>query len=185
VRPAGEPFARSLWLWTTAALGIVLLALVATIATLALVRDDGTRELHAAALPWQEPGGALTDSSRAVADAARTETLAFLEVDYRDMEPLTEKVLDGAAGEFEKQYSDRVEDLVAQAKQNKSISHGEVVALGIGELDEDSALVYVAANSQVQNRSTGGTPQPRYYRLQLDMVREGDEWLVSQLQFVG
>jgi hypothetical protein len=37
----------------------------------------------------------------------------------------------------------------------------------------------------VQNSTTGGTPQPRYYRLQLDMVREGDQWLVSQLQFVG
>lgn len=185
MRPAADPSARSLWLWSTVALGVVLVAVLATIATLALVRDDGTRELQSAALPWEDPGGELTESSRAVAEAARSETLAFLEVDYRDMEPLTEKVLDGAAGEFEEQYRDRVEDLVTQAEQNKSISEGEVVALGIGELDADSAVVHVAANSQVQNSSTGGTPQPRYYRLQLDMVREGDRWLVSQLQFVG
>lgn len=185
MRPAAVSSGRPVWLWTTVALGVVLLAVVATIATLALVRDDGTRELQSAAMPWEDPGGELTESSRAVAAAAREETLAFLEVDYRDMEPLTEKVLDGATGEFKKQYADRVEDLVTQAKQNRSISEGEVVSLGVGELDDDSALVHVAANSQVQNRSTGGTPQPRYYRLQLDMVREGDRWLVSQLQFVG
>jgi Mce-associated membrane protein len=185
VSPAAGTSARSLWLWTTIALGVVLLAVVATIATLALVRDDGTRELQSAAMPWEDPGGETTETSRDVAAAARTETLAFLEVDYRAMEPLTEKVLDGATGEFKKQYADRVEDLVTQAKENKSISEGEVVALGIGELDDDSALVHVAANSQVQNSTTGGTPQPRYYRLQLDMVREGDQCLVSQLQFVG
>lgn len=177
--------ARSLWLWVTAGLAVALLAVVATTTVIALVREDGSRELAAAAMPWRDPAGELTATSREVAAAARAETLAFLAVDHRDMGPLMDRVLAGATGEFAEQYAERREDLERQAVENRSISTGEVVALGIGELDADSALVYVAANSEVQNTSTDGTTQPRYYRLQLDLVREDDEWLVSQVQFVG
>lgn len=180
---AGSP--RSLWLWTTTALAVVLLAVVATVTVLAVLRDDGSRELESAAMPWRDPGGELTRRTRDVAAAARAETLAFLAVDHRDMAPLMDAVLEGATGTFKEQYAERREDLEKQAVENKSISSGEVVALGIGELDADSALVNVAANSEVQNTSTDGTTQPRYYRLQLDLVREGDKWLVSQVQFVG
>lgn len=176
---------RSVWLWSTVALAVVLLALVATSAVLATTRESGLAELERAAVPWQEPGNELTEQSRAVAEAARAETLAFLAVDYRDMEPLMDDVLDGATGEFKEQYEARREDLVQQAEQAESISTGEVVALGIGDMDPDSAKVYVAANSQVRNASTDGTAQPRYYRLQLDLEKVEGRWLVSQVQFVG
>jgi len=180
-----ESSERGLWRGVTLALTVALLAVVATIATLATVRDDGARELTSAALPWRDPGGELTATSRAVAAAARAETLAFLEIDHRDMERLTQEVLDGATGEFARQYADRVEDLVGRARRDRSVATGEVVAVGIGSLDADSALVHVAANSQVQDRTTQGTARMRYHRLQLDLVREGDDWLVSRLQFVG
>lgn len=165
-------------------LGALLVVLLLAIGVTTLVRDDGADDLTRAAAPWLA-GDDLTDAHREVAAAAEKETLAFLEVDYRDMEPLMQAVLDGATGDFAKQYAERQELLVEQAEKNKSVSSGKVVALGVGELDDDSALVYVAADSQVQNVNTGGTAQPRYYRLQLDLVREGDRWLTSNVQFVG
>ena len=47
-----------------------------------------------------------------------------------------------------------------------------------------SATVLVAANSDVSNNRTGGEPQTRYYRLRLDLVREGDPRLTNNVQFV-
>lgn len=176
---------RVLWRRVTLALAVALLAVLGAGAALATVRDDGARELTSAALPWRDPAGELTREARAVAAAARAETLAFLTVDHRDMDALTARVLAGATGEFERQYAARVGELVRRAERTRSVAAGEVVALGVGELDGDSAVVHVAADSRVQDRDTRGRPRTRYHRLRLDLVREGDEWLVSRLQFVG
>jgi hypothetical protein len=177
--------ARSVLRRSTAALAVTLLVLVATMALLALTRDSGLAELERAAVPWQEPGNELTEQGRVVAAAARAETLAFLTVDHRDMQPLMDRVLDGATGRFREQYEARREDLAQRAEQARSISTGEVVALGIDDLDGDSATVYVAANSQVENATTDGRTQPRYYRLRLDLEQVEGRWLVSRVRFVG
>jgi Mce-associated membrane protein len=61
---------------------------------------------------------------------------------------------------------------------------GLLVAIGVGDQDEDSATVLVAANSTVTNSDTGGEGQVRYYRLRMRLVREGDRWLTSDVEFV-
>ena len=126
----------------------------------------------------------LTDAQQEVARAARTEALAFLTVDHTDMEPLIEAVLAGATGDFKEQYESQREKLTSEAIRTEATSTAEVVALGVGELDDDSAVVLLAANSTVANTRTGNEGQVRYYRLRLDLVREGDRWLTSDLRFV-
>ena len=54
----------------------------------------------------------------------------------------------------------------------------------MGELDDDSAVVLLAANSTVANKKTDGEGQVRYYRLRLDLVRKGDRWLTRDVRFV-
>ncbi|MCR6031145.1 hypothetical protein GGQ22_06780 [Nocardioides sp. zg-579] len=177
---------RSRWTLFTAVLAVLAVGLAAAIAVTALRSEDGRDALDRAVTGSAGRGDAeLTAAHREVAEAARDLTLAFLEVDHADMEPLTEDVLALATGEFADQYAANVEQLIEAAKRNKSVSTGEVVALGVGDLDADSALVYVAADSEVQNVTTDGTSQPRYYRLQIDMVREDGQWLASNVQFVG
>ena len=65
------------------------------------------------------------------------------------------------------------------------VSTGKVLTSAISDIDDSDAVVFVAADSQVTNKSTKGKAQPRYYRLKLTMVRKGDTWLTSNLQFVG
>lgn len=127
---------------------------------------------------------ALTAAQRDVAAAARAEALAFLTVDHKDMDPLIDAVLAGATGEFAEQYEAKRETLTREAVRTEATSVPEVVALGVGDQDADSATVLVAANSTVTNTGTGGEGQVRYYRLRLDLVREGDRWLTDNLQFV-
>ena len=126
----------------------------------------------------------LTTAQREVAEAARVEALAFLTVDHTDMDPLIDAVLAGATGDFAEQYESQRDTLTSEAIRTEATSTGEVVALGVGDLDDDSATVLVAANSTVTNTSTGSKGQVRYYRLRLDLVREGERWLTSNVEFV-
>lgn len=126
----------------------------------------------------------LTASQQQVAAAARAEALAFLAVDHTDMDPLVDAVLAGATGDFAEQYAAQRDTLTSEAIRTEATSTGEVVALGVGALKDDSATVLVAANSTVTNTSTGSEGQVRYYRLRLDLVREGERWLTSNVQFV-
>lgn len=149
---------------------VLLVALVAT--TVVVVRSGGAVDDE------------LTETQRDVAAAARSEALAFLTVDHRTMDPLIDAVLTGATGDFKRQYAAQRKRLVDEAVRTEAVSTGEIVALGVGDLDADSATVLVAANSDVSNTRTGSDPQTRYYRLRLDLVRVGDRWLTSSVEFV-
>ncbi|WP_299923349.1 hypothetical protein [uncultured Nocardioides sp.] len=156
--------------WVAGGLVLVLLALL--VAT-ALVVTGG-----------DEADGELTAAQHDVAGAARTEALAFLTVDHRDMDPLIDAVLDGATGDFAEQYASQRETLTREAVRTEATSSPEVVALGVGDQDDDSATVLVAANSTVTNTGTTGEGQVRYYRLRLELVREDGRWLTDDLRFV-
>ena len=156
--------------WVAGGLAVVLVVLLVAIGLVVTRQDD--------------VDAGLTAAQQDVAGAARREALAFLTVDHRDMDPLIDAVLDGATGGFAKQYASQRETLTSEAVRTEATSTPEVVALGVGDQDEESATVLVAANSTVTNAGTGADGQVRYYRLRLRLVREGDRWLTSDLQFV-
>ena len=156
--------------WVAGGLVVVLVALLVAIGLVVTRQDD--------------VDAGLTAAQQDVAGAARREALAFLTVDHRDMDPLIDAVLDGATGAFAKQYAAQRETLTSEAARTEATSAPEVVALGVGDQDEESATVLVAANSTVTNTGTGADGQVRYYRLRLRLVREDDRWLTSDLQFV-
>lgn len=129
------------------------------------------------------------DRRIAVESAARNVTLAFLDVDYRDMDPRVAKVLALATGDFKKQYAATKASLVAAAQQGQSTSSGTVRQVGISDLDEDSAVVFVAADSKVDNlvmrqaRAKGEKPDAnRFYRFQLNLTDVGGRWLLNNLE---
>lgn len=155
--------------WLVAALGVLVLALLVTGAVL---------------LPRWQDARAEDDRRRDVLRAAAAEVVAFTTLDYRDIEPSVDRVLEGATGDFEKQFEASRSQLEQLSRDNESVSEGRVLEAGVVSMDEDSATVVVVADSQVTNKSTD-EPQPRHYRLQLDLVLEDGRWLTSDLQFVG
>ena len=154
--------------WLVAVLAVVLVALVVG-AVLLFPR-------------WQD---ARADEARheAVLRAATAEVIAFTTIDHRSVESSVERVLAGATGDFKKQFESSREQLEELTKDNQSVSKGQVLKAGVVSMDEDSARVIVVADSTVTNVSAPD-PQPRHYRLQLDLVLRGDRWLTSDLQFV-
>ena len=156
--------------WVAGGLAVVLVALLVAIGLVVTGQDDGD--------------AGLTAAQQDVAAAARAEALAVLTVDHEDMAPLIDAVLDGATGEFAEQYDAQRDTLTSEAVRTEATSTPEVVSLGVGDQDGDSATVLVAANSTVTNSSTAGEGQVRYYRLRLELVREGERWLTSNMEFV-
>lgn len=138
-----------------------------------------------AAAPGSTPAEERDDQYAAITRAARTEVLAFLKVDHTNMKPLTDAVLDGATGTFKKQYESSVKTLTEAAEAQESMSTGHVDEIGLGEVDDDSASVYVAAGSKVQNKGTKGKTQDTSWRIKLTMTEKDGRWLVSDLEFVG
>jgi len=173
--PAGP--AGTSWRWANIVLMVLALALVATSV---LLFKEG-----AAATPGDSRAETLSRQYEDVTAAAREQTRAFLTVDYKNMDTLTAKVLAGATGQFKEQYERARPNLKATAQQGRAVATGDVKEVGIGDIDGDTAVVFVAADGSVRNRNTKGKAQPRAYRFKLTMVREGDKWLTSDLQILG
>jgi Mce-associated membrane protein len=132
---------------------------------------------------WRE-AARQEDREAAVLDAARDQAIAFTTLDYRDVDEDVQRVLDGSTGAFREQYEASLAQLKELSVANQAVSEGTVLEAGLVSLDDRSARVIVVADSQVTNSSTRA-PQPRHYRLQLDLSLANGEWLTSDLQFVG
>lgn len=130
-----------------------------------------------------------------VRSAASNEITAFLRVDYKNMDSLSAAVLDGATGKFKEQYSATKENLKAAAQSGRARSTGSVKQIGISELKDDSATVFVAADAVVTNNKTGKAKATkscphegsvcRFYRLKVEMTQTSDGWKMSNLGFVS
>jgi Mce-associated membrane protein len=179
------------------ALGAVNLRLLVAVLTgvlaLGFVTVAGLRIVHPESLNHDRAEVArAADREDEVTAAARKVTLAFLDVDYRDMDPRVQKVLDLSTGTFKKQYRDTSVNLTAAARQGRAVSSGSIKYIGISDQDADSAVVFVAADSTVTNlamqqaKAKGQkVDDKRYYRFQLNLTRVGGRWLLNDLQFVS
>jgi Mce-associated membrane protein len=180
--------------WTVLTAGLALAATALAAVLVVLVSDPERRPaggsaadtLVRAVTDWDgRAGGELSVRHREVAAAARRHVLAFLDVDHRDTGDRIDRVLEGATGEFARQVATSRDRLARTARRNRSVSTGTVVAVGVGDLDRDSAVVFVAADSRVRDDRTDGDTRTRRHRLRLDLVREDGRWKTSRLEFLG
>ena len=143
-------------------------------------------------MPGKSAAEKADDRAVAVQSAATQVMKAFLDVDYRDMEPRVNKVLGMSTGAFKNQYKTAAADLKSQVQAAKTVATGAVLRVGIGDLNARTAVVYVAADSKVTNTSIEQEKAQgqdangrRYYRFQLTLTRVGDRWLLSDLQGIS
>ncbi|WP_329443329.1 hypothetical protein [Streptomyces canus] len=116
--------------------------------------------------------------------AARQSALNFTSLDYRHYDRDSANVLEGATGDFKKQFAAQTGELTQLVAQNKSVSEGQVLEAGIVRFDENSARVLVVADGKVTN-TAAPKGEARTYRLQLDLVYRDGRWLTSDVEFVG
>ena len=154
-------------------LGVVLAAGLAVL----LDRDDAIARPNEAEQQAQQ--------ALEVTRAAAAEVQAFLGIDHDNVDEQAQVVLDGATGDFKQQYAEELKSLKRSARAQRSTAEATVLEVGISDLGADAATVVVAADTKVTSEATDGTSRTLPWRIQLDMVKEGDRWLTAGLQFVG
>jgi Mce-associated membrane protein len=88
-----------------------------------------------------------------------------------------------STGGFRDQISTYAQALQAILQQSGAGSQGTVSAAGIERMDANTASVLVAVTATVSNNKLPNA-QPVSYRLGVQLQREGDRWLASDVTFV-
>jgi Mce-associated membrane protein len=132
--------------------------------------------------------GMPDNDQRRIADVIEASTkmvTAFLNVSWKNTDGSFAEVRSMSTGDFRKQYDKSTKSLDTLAKRVHSTETGEVDWAGYVAGDQDSATVILATSGTVSSKVTKYQPQARLYRIQLDLQKVGDRWLVNNLQFVS
>jgi Mce-associated membrane protein len=121
---------------------------------------------------------------QALAAAERT-TVNFVSVSASSVDRDLQRIVDGATGDFQDEFTRGRAQVRAAIVENKVESRGTVLRAGLVSGDRRAAVVLVAIDATVRNtKSPDG--RASHYRIQVDVARTGSgRWLVSRLQFVG
>lgn len=117
------------------------------------------------------------------AAAAREVVMALTSLDFARAKEDVQRVLDNATGAFKAEFQKRADDFGKIVEDSKVVARGNVYATAIESMTRDSAVVLVAATSEVTG-SDGAKDKPRAWRLEVTITREGDRLKMSKVEFV-
>jgi Mce-associated membrane protein len=146
-------------------------------------------------LPWTTHAQRQIDRYGDVQQAASRSVLAFLDVDYQDMDARIKKVESLATGTFKTQYAATSTDLKAAAQQAQAKSTGRVRYVGVNKVSGSTATALVAADVVVANTSTAQQKATKtcphagarcdQYRFVVTLTKTGSGWKMSNLAGVS
>ena len=118
--------------------------------------------------------------------AAKQTTVNFVSVSASSVDRDLQRIVDGATGDFQDEFTRGRAQVRAAVVENKVESRGTVLRAALVSGDRSTAVVLVAIDATVRNaKSPDG--RASHYRIQVDVShdRTSGRWLVSRLQFVG
>ena len=152
-------------------------AAVAILAICALLAASGY-------LAWQHRQSSQDRQRTAeFAAAARQGVVTLTSLDFNKAKDDVQRVIDNSTGSFKADFQSRADDFRSVVEQSKVVTKGTVNATAVGSMTSDSAVVLVAATSQVTN-AAGAKQEPRAWRLSVTMTRDGGQLKMSKVEFV-
>jgi len=137
-----------------------------------------------AAIIWHHSG---VEANRQRADeftaAARLGVVNMTSLDFNNAKEGVQRILDSSTGEFKADFSSRATDFVKVVQESKVVTKGTVNLTAMQSMSEDSAVVLVAATSEVTN-SAGAKNDPRAWRLKVTVNRDGGVLKMAKVEFV-
>jgi Mce-associated membrane protein len=115
--------------------------------------------------------------------AAREGVMALTSLDFARAKEDVQRVLDNASGAFKADFQKRADDFGKIVEDSKVVAQGNVYATAVESMTRDSAVVLVAATSEVTG-SDGVKQKPRAWRLEVTITRDGDRLKMSKVEFV-
>jgi Mce-associated membrane protein len=104
-------------------------------------------------------------------------------LDFNRSKEDVQRVIDSSTGQFRDDLQQRAKDFTTVVEQSKVVTQGTVNAAAVQSIDGNSALVLVAASSQITN-AAGAKDERRNWRLKVTVTDDGGQYKMSKLEFV-
>ncbi|MBO0854910.1 MAG: hypothetical protein J2P18_14245, partial [Nocardia sp.] len=115
--------------------------------------------------------------------AAREGVTTLTSLDFTHAAEDVKRVLDNSTGSFRSDFETRSKDFTSVIQQSKVATKGKVNSAAVQSMSDDSAVVLVAATSEVTN-SAGAKQEPRGWRLSVTVQRVDGGLKMSKVEFV-
>jgi Mce-associated membrane protein len=119
----------------------------------------------------------------AYAAAARQDVINLMSIDYNKAKEDVQRIVDNATGTFKTDFQDQADTMIKAVQDSKVLVTTTVSAVAVQSMTNDSAVVLVAAKSEVTN-ATGANKEPRMWRLSVTMARDAGQIKLSKVEFV-
>ncbi|GAB3074999.1 hypothetical protein [Nocardioides zeae] len=157
---------------TRASVRVALLA-AAVVASLAVLVWQG--------VVWRD-ATTEAEARTAVAAVARDQVDDFVNFTPADVDARMEAIRDRSDDRFADQVEDFAGTFAANVRDGGVTTTGEVVGVGVRDLQADSASVLVAATAAIAMPDAEAIES--VHRVQVDLRRDGDDWKVTNMEFV-
>ena len=121
----------------------------------------------------------------AFVEGAKHGVLNMISLNYNKAKEDVQRVIDSSTGQFKDDFQRSANDFIAVVTQSKTITEGTVNAAAIESMEEDSAVVLVAATSQVTNAPPGKDEPPKVWRLKVTVAEVGGQYKMSKVEYVA
>ncbi|WP_242902961.1 hypothetical protein [Actinomadura terrae] len=115
--------------------------------------------------------------------AARQMGVNLMTLDHTTAQRDVDRIVAGTTGDLKNKLGTQAKQLLDQLAKTGAKSSVSEVDAAVVSMDGDSAEVIVSLNGTVTNAKVK-QGAPRAYRYQMDLTRDGDRWLVSELEVV-
>ena len=117
------------------------------------------------------------------AAAAERGVVNLMSLDFNNAQADIQRVVDGTTGEFHDDVASSTKDFLTVMQESQVVTTASVSATAVDSMTDDSAVVLVAATSQVAN-SVSKQPNPRIWRLSVTVNKVDDQIKMSKVEFV-
>jgi Mce-associated membrane protein len=155
-----------------------------TVAAVASVIVIAASAAAAGAVWWQHRETAQNQQRSAeFAAAARQGVVDLMSLDYSTAKGDVERLINNTTGDFRKDLESTRDDFIKVVHDSKVSTACTVNATAVQSMSVDSAIVLVAAMSDVTN-TDGAKHDPRTWRLGVTITRDGGQLKMSKVEFV-
>lgn len=133
---------------------------------------------------WQDRNAAAERHRTAeFAAAARQGVVSLMMLDFNHAKEDVQRVLDNSTDQFRDDFQSHADDFTRAVQESKLVTKVTVNATAVQSTTDNSAVVLVAARSEVTN-ATGAQSEPRTWRLSVTVKRDGGQIKISKVEFM-
>lgn len=154
----------------------VLVLVLGVVFTVLVLRDPGVPAISA---------DSVSTEQAAARRAAAAQVQAFLDIDHTDVDAQLERMLEGTTDDFRRQFASQLRTIKEETERRRSSADATVLRSGLSAFTPESASVLVAADTDVTSTAGKSLSRTVPWRIQVDLVKDGDRWLTSGLRFVN